>query len=64
YQDVELSHEAAIGKIKKEEIEYLASRGIPEEEAQAMIIRGFMNVEILGLPATLQKEIKKVTEKV
>ena len=64
YQDVELSHEAAIGKIKREEIEYLASRGISEEEAQSMIIRGFMNVEILGLPETLENEIKKITEKI
>jgi len=64
YQDVELSHEAAIGKIKKEEIEYLASRGIPEEEAQSMIIRGFMNVEIMGLPEILEKEIKKTAEKI
>jgi Fe-S cluster assembly scaffold protein SufB len=59
YRDVELSHEAAIGKIKKEEIEYLASRGIPEEEAQSLIIRGFMNVEILGLPEIIENEIKK-----
>lgn len=59
YQDVELSHEAAIGKIKKEEIEYLASRGIPEEEAQSLIIRGFMNVDILGLPSKIEEEIKK-----
>jgi len=64
YQDVELSHEAAIGKIKKEEIEYLASRGIPEEEAQSLIIRGFMNVEILGLPDIIEKEIKKMVSKI
>jgi Fe-S cluster assembly scaffold protein SufB len=64
YQDVELSHEAAIGKIKREEIEYLASRGIPEEEAQSMIIRGFMDVEIMGLPEILENEIKKVTDKI
>ncbi|MFN4227139.1 MAG: SufB/SufD family protein [Candidatus Ratteibacteria bacterium] len=64
YRDVELSHEAAIGKIKREEIEYLASRGIPEEEAQSMIIRGFINVEMLGLPEFLEKEIKKIVEKI
>ncbi|MCS7179997.1 MAG: SufD family Fe-S cluster assembly protein, partial [bacterium] len=64
YQDVDLTHEAAIGKIKKEEIEYLASRGIKEEEAQSMIIRGFMNVEILGLPDILEKEIKKTINKI
>jgi uncharacterized protein len=63
YRDVDLSHEAAIGKVKKDEIEYIASRGIPEDEAQAIIIRGFMSVEILGLPDILQEEIKKITER-
>ena len=63
YRDVDLSHEAAIGKVKKEEIEYLASRGIPEDKAQSIIIRGFMGVEILGLPDILQKEINRITER-
>jgi len=63
YRDVELTHEAAIGKIKREEIEYLASRGIPEDEAQSIIIRGFIDVEILGLPPVLKDEIKKVMER-
>ncbi len=63
YRDVDLSHEAAIGKVKKDEIEYLASRGIPEDEAQSIIIRGFMGVEILGLPDMLQKEISRITER-
>ncbi|MCM8772630.1 MAG: SufD family Fe-S cluster assembly protein [Candidatus Omnitrophica bacterium] len=64
YQDVDLTHEAAIGKIKKEEIEYLASRGIPEEEAQSLIIRGFINIEILGLPDIIEKEITKILNKI
>lgn len=63
YQDVEMSHEAAIGKIRKDEIEYLSSRGISEDEAQSIIIRGFMDVKILGLPFLLEEEIRKVTEK-
>jgi len=62
FQDVEMSHEAAIGKIKKEEIEYLASRGIPEEQAQSIIIRGFMSTEILGLPDVIKKEIDNITK--
>jgi hypothetical protein len=63
YRDVELSHEAAIGKISKEEIEYLCARGFSKEEAQAIIIRGFMDVEILALPDLLKKEIKELEEK-
>ncbi len=38
---VELSHEAAVGKIAQEEIEYLMARGLDEEEATSTIVRGF-----------------------
>jgi hypothetical protein len=62
YQDVDLSHEAAIGKISKEEIEYLASRGLTQEEAQAVIVRGFMDTEIMSLPSILKSEIDQLTE--
>lgn len=52
---MELSHEAAVGKIAQEEIEYLMARGLDEDEAAATIVRGFLNVEIMGLPAPLKK---------
>jgi hypothetical protein len=55
--DTELSHEAAVGKIARDEIEYLMSRGLAEEEATATIIRGFLDVRIAGLPDVLQKQI-------
>lgn len=51
----ELSHEAAVGKIAQEEIEYLMARGLDEEEATSTIVRGFLNVDIMGLPEALQK---------
>lgn len=53
----ELSHEAAVGKIAKDEIEYLMSRGLDENEATATIIRGFLDVKISGLPEALQQQI-------
>lgn len=53
----ELSHEAAVGKIAKDEIEYLMARGLDEETATATIIRGFLDVKIAGLPDALQKQI-------
>ncbi|WP_022656996.1 SufD family Fe-S cluster assembly protein [uncultured Desulfovibrio sp.] len=52
---VELSHEAAVGKIAQEEIEYLMARGLDGDEAASTIVRGFLNVEIMGLPAPLKK---------
>lgn len=63
FRDVDLSHEAAIGKISKEEIEYLCSRGFSKEQAQSIIVRGFMDVDILGLPSILKKEIKDLEDK-
>ena len=57
--NAELSHEAAVGKIAPEEIEYLMARGLDEEEAVATIVRGFLNVNIEGLPDSLAREINR-----
>ena len=60
---VEMSHEAAVGKIDQREIEYLMSRGLDEDQAVSTIVRGFLNVDIEGLPPGLAAEIDKaVTE--
>lgn len=56
---VELSHEAAVGKIAQEEIEYLMARGMDEDEATSTIVRGFLNVDIMGLPDELKAVIDK-----
>jgi len=63
FRDVDLSHEAAIGKINKDEIEYLCARGFTREQAQSIIVRGFMDVDVLGLPEILKKEIQSLEEK-
>jgi len=55
--DTELSHEAAVGKIARDEIEYLMARGLDEETATATIIRGFLDVKVEGLPDVLQNQI-------
>mgnify|MGYP001144911751 FL=1 len=61
-RDLDLSHEAAVGKIAEEEIQYLMARGLSEGEATSVIIRGFLNVDITGLPDALAKETKKMFE--
>ena len=63
YRDVDLSHEAAIGKISNEEIEYLATRGIDEDEARSIIIRGFIDTDILGLPDALRRQIDDLKDR-
>jgi hypothetical protein len=59
---VEMSHEAAVGKIAQEEILYLMSRGLTEDEATSTIIRGFLSVDIPGLPEQLKAEIDRAVE--
>jgi len=58
-RDVEMTHEAAVGKIAPEEIEYLMARGLTQEEATAAIVRGFLDIEIRGLPESIREEIRK-----
>ncbi len=59
---VDLSHEAAVGKIAEEEIEYLMIRGLTRDEATAAIVRGFLRAGIEGLPAELDAEIQRAIE--
>lgn len=59
---LELSHEAAVGKIDEDEIYYLTSRGFTEEEAASMIVRGFLNMDITGLPPALAEYTKKMID--
>lgn len=56
---IDLSHEAAVGKIAEEEIEYLMARGLTQTEATATIIRGFLKVDIEGLPPQLNLELQR-----
>jgi len=60
--ELELSHEAAVGKIAEEEVLYLMSRGLTEEEAASMIVRGFLSMDITGLPQELADETKRMLD--
>ncbi|NLE04080.1 MAG: SufD family Fe-S cluster assembly protein, partial [Crenarchaeota archaeon] len=57
---VEITHEAAVGKISEKEITYLMTRKLSRDQAVSLIIRGFMDSDILGLPDSLNAEIKKL----
>lgn len=56
-----LSHEAAIGRISREELEYLMSRGFTEDEAKAIIVRGFMKVDVPKLPEVVRRQVDNIT---
>lgn len=63
-EDIELSHEAAVGRIAREQIEYLMARGLTEEEAVGMIVRGFLDVGIQGIPEELKASIDETIAKI
>ena len=39
------------------------ARGLSSEQATSVIVRGFLDVEIKGLPEELKKEIKDITQR-
>lgn len=56
-EGAELSHEATVGKVGAEQLSYLMSRGLNEDEATSLIIRGFVKLKVPDLPPNLQKSI-------
>lgn len=62
-QGAVLSHEAAIGLIAQKEIDYLMSRGFTEEEAKAVLVRGFMNIEA-PIPPLIKKQVDVILDMV
>lgn len=59
---VEITHEAAIGKISETEIVYLMTRKMTREQAVSTIIRGFMDVGVMGLPKRLEEEVNRIVD--
>lgn len=58
--EVDIGHEAKIGRISDEAIFYLMSRGISEEEAKAMIVRGFVEPIAKELPLEYAVEMNNL----
>ncbi|MBN1152783.1 MAG: SufD family Fe-S cluster assembly protein [Dehalococcoidia bacterium] len=59
---IDLYHEAAVGKIAEEEVQYLMARGLTHDEAASTIVRGFLHVDIEGLPDALNAELQSAIE--
>lgn len=58
--DVALEHEASVSKISEEQLYYLMSRGISEEDATSMIINGFMDPITKELPMEYAVEMNQL----
>jgi Fe-S cluster assembly protein SufB len=59
---VTIGHEATVSKIGDEQIFYLTSRGIPEEEAAAMIVAGFIEPVVKELPMEYAVEMNRLIQ--
>lgn len=60
--DVTIAHEATVGKLSEEDLFYLQSRGIPLDEARAMIVNGFIEPIVRQLPLEYAVEMNRLIE--
>jgi Fe-S cluster assembly scaffold protein SufB len=58
----EITHEAAVGKLSEKEIVYLMTRRLTRDQAVSTIIRGFMDVGLMGLPDALTDEVNHIVD--
>jgi len=60
--DVDVGHEASVSKIGEEQLFYLMSRGLPEEEAAKLIVNGFIEPIVKELPMEYAVEMNRLIE--
>ncbi|MFH1770412.1 MAG: Fe-S cluster assembly protein SufB [archaeon] len=61
-KEVDLAHEATVGKISQAQIFYLMSRGLSEEQATQMIVSGFIEPIVKELPLEYAIELNRLIE--
>jgi Fe-S cluster assembly protein SufB len=60
--DVNMGHEATVSKVSEDQLFYLMSRGLTEDEAMAMIVRGFIEPIAKELPMEYALELNRLIE--
>ncbi|HEX6500778.1 MAG TPA: Fe-S cluster assembly protein SufB [Micromonosporaceae bacterium] len=60
--DVSMGHEATVSKVSEDQLFYLMSRGMTEDEAMAMIVRGFIEPIAKELPMEYALELNRLIE--
>ena len=61
-EDVSMAHEATVSKVSEDQLFYLMSRGMEEDEAMAMIVRGFIEPIARELPMEYALELNRLIE--
>jgi Fe-S cluster assembly protein SufB len=60
--EVQIEHEASVAKIGEEQLFYLMSRGVPQAEAETMIVNGFIEPMVKELPLEYAVELNRLVE--
>ncbi|MBN1486904.1 MAG: Fe-S cluster assembly protein SufB [Anaerolineae bacterium] len=60
--DVQVEHEATVSKISEDQLFYLMSRGLNEEQASAMIVNGFLEPFVKELPMEYAVELNRLVQ--
>lgn len=60
--DTTIEHEATVSKVSDEQLFYLMSRGLSEEEAEAMIVNGFIEPIVKELPLEYAVEMNRLIQ--
>jgi len=58
YDNVMLTHEAAVGKLAEDKIIWLMARGFRREDAESILVRGFLRVDLPDLPPAVMSMIE------
>jgi Fe-S cluster assembly protein SufB len=61
-QDARIGHEATVSKVGEDQIFYLMSRGLSENQATAMIVNGFIEPVVKTLPMEYAVELSRLIE--
>ena len=60
--DTSMTHEATVGKVSAEQVFYLMSRGLTENEATNLIVQGFLEVFTKELPMEYAIEFNRLVK--
>ena len=61
-KEVQIEHEATVSKIGEEQLFYLQSRGLTPEQAQVMLVNGFIEPLVKELPMEYAVEMNRLIE--
>src|SRR5690554_2406940 len=61
-QDVTIGHEASVSKVGEDQLFYLMSRGLSEEQANAMVVNGFIEPLVKELPMEYAMELNRLIQ--